>query len=358
MADADAEPRLDEIEGWPLPEAQERWLGDVAAERVLLDAYRSGRMHHAWLIGGPKGVGKATLAYRFARFVLHHPTPASVPDEASDLTIPSTASSFRRIAAGGHSNVIALSRPWDSKSKRFRTALTVDEIRRLIPFFGSTAGEEGWRVAIVDRADDMNRNAANALLKLLEEPPSRALFLVLSDTPGRLLPTIRSRCRRITLMPLPQSAIEQALLSEDAEQADRRLAAELAGGSLRKAILLVQEDGVAIYRDLVGLLARLPRLDLEQAYGLAERVARRENEALYDIVIDLIRDWLWRRVRGLPEPYRPEGTEGVFDAMPLAAWAKVWEKLEKSVALTDELNLDRKQLIMSLLTSLSSAVRM
>jgi DNA polymerase-3 subunit delta' len=143
--------RLDKIGDWPAPEERADWLGEPLAERTLLAAYRSGRMHHGWLIGGPKGIGKATLAYRFARFAFANPDPAAAAvAEAEDLSIPAEHPAFRRVANRAHPNLLVLERPYDDEKKRYRTELTVPEIRRTVSFFGSTSGEPGWRIAIVD----------------------------------------------------------------------------------------------------------------------------------------------------------------------------------------------------------------
>ncbi|MBN9021107.1 MAG: DNA polymerase III subunit delta', partial [Rhizobiales bacterium] len=249
---ADEFSRLDSLEGWLPPEAQPRWHGAPGAEAALLDAYRGGRMHHAWLIGGAKGIGKATLAYRFARFALANPDPRSAAvAAATDLSVPEAGPAFRKVAGRAHPNLLTLERPWDDKNKRFKTELPVDEVRKTVGFFGSTGGEGGWRIAVVDPADEMNPSAANALLKILEEPPARSLFLVISHTPGRLLPTIRSRCRRLDLVPLDPEAIVAAIRENGSIAAgddDIRLAAMLAEGSLRRAILLLEQDGIDTYR--------------------------------------------------------------------------------------------------------------
>ena len=214
MADADIDDliRFDRIEGWPAPEEQPAWFGDPAPEQKLLDAFRSGRMHHAWLIGGPKGIGKATLAYRFARFVLAHPDPKSdAVAAARDLAVAEANPAFRKVASRAHPNLLVLERPYDEQGKRFKTKVAVDEIRKTVSFFGSTGGEDNWRIAIVDPADDMNDSSANALLKILEEPPARSLFLIVAHAPGRSLATIRSRCRRLDVPPLSADAIRMAI---------------------------------------------------------------------------------------------------------------------------------------------------
>jgi DNA polymerase-3 subunit delta' len=359
---ADEIARLDALDGWPPPEAQPRWYGEPAAETMLLDAYRGGRMHHAWLLGGPKGIGKATLAYRFARFALANPDPASpAVAGALDLAVPEESPAFRKVVGRAHPNLLAMERPWDDKSKRYKTELAVDEIRRTVGFFGSTSGEGGWRIAIVDPADDMNPSAANALLKVLEEPPSRSLFFITSHTPGRLLPTIRSRCRRLDLTPLSAETIAMAIRdngSIDADEEDIPLAAWLAQGSLRRAILLLEEDGISTYRAFARFAAHVGDPDIAAMHALADSVSGRGANDAYEGFIETVRAWLGRRVRGEPEPAAEAAPGEAVRAVPLARWAEVWEKVAQSSAEADDLNLDRKQVVLSILMSLARAARM
>jgi DNA polymerase III subunit delta' len=362
MAEAKEAPRLDSLDGWPPPEAQSLWYGDGSAERTLLDAYRGGRMHHAWLIGGPKGIGKATLAYRFARFAFAHSNPGSAAvAAAANLAVPEDHPAFRRVAGRAHPNLLALERPWKEDRKRFLTELTVDEIRRTVAFFGSTSGEGGWRIAIVDPADEMNPSAANALLKVLEEPPARSLFFIISHTPGRLLPTIRSRCRRLDLPPLGAETIETAIRDNgdgDLDAEDIALAAVLAQGSLRGAILLLQEDGIDTYRAFARLAATAPDVDVAAMHALADRVSGRTADDAYYGFIDMVRAWLGRRVRGEAEPTPDTAPSAAIRAASLARWAEVWEKVTASSTEAEDLNLDRKQVVLSILMSLSRAARM
>jgi len=349
--------RFDGIDGWPTPEAQDQWYGEARAEEVLLDAYRSRRMHHAWLLTGPKGIGKATLAYRFARFAFAHPDPsAPAVAAAKTLAIPENNPAFRRVAARAHPNLLALERPYDEDRKRYRTELTVAEIRRTVSFFGSTAAETGWRIAIVDPADDMNPSAANALLKILEEPPARALFFVIGHVAGKLLPTIRSRCRRLDVSPLPPAAIEAAVLSRapKTKKKDLALASQLADGSLRRAILLIEEEGIDTYRAMSALLAGLPDVDVPAMHAFADQVSGRGNDDAYHGFLELLRGWLARRVRRQPEPDGGSPAPGV----PLERWAQVWEKVQLSSEDAEEYNLDRKQLVLSIFMTLARETRM
>ena len=184
-------------------------LGREAAESALRRLFESGRLPHALLLSGPRGIGKATLAFRFARFVLANgagegsPGGLSGGSEESGLAIAPESGTFRRVASGGHADLLTVERAYDPRRRRLRGEIVVEDTREIAAFLRLTPAEGGWRVVIVDGADEMNRNAANALLKILEEPPRRALLLLVAHSPGRLLPTIRSRCRRFPLAPLP-----------------------------------------------------------------------------------------------------------------------------------------------------------
>ncbi|HUG61808.1 MAG TPA: DNA polymerase III subunit delta', partial [Methylomirabilota bacterium] len=296
----------DWIEGLPLPREQTKLVGHADVARELHEAYRSGRMHHAVLLTGPKGIGKATLAFRFARFALSHPDPAAAPPAEGDPLSPVDSRVGGQVSAGAHPNILHLKRPYDEKDKKLKTVLTVDEVRRSVPFFGSSAGGRGYRIAIVDAADDMNPQAANALLKLLEEPPSRAFFLVLSHAPGSLLPTIRSRCRRMPLTPLDADEIDAAVttLGLSVEEGDKPALAAISEGSVRRACELIESDGLELYRAFQSLTEALPALDRTALHRFAERAGGgRRGDATLGLVADLARGWLSERIRsGLGEP--------------------------------------------------------
>src|ERR1700755_1194315 len=226
-------------------------FGHREAEAALLNAYRSGRIPHAWLIGGAQGIGKATLAYRMARFVLSHGNPGSDDvSRAETLQIDPSDPVARQVATGAHGGLLTLERSLNDKGV-MRTVITVDETRETISFFGSTAAAEGWRVCIVDTVDELNANAANALLKVLEEPPERSLFLLLSHAPARVLPTIQSRCRKLPLRPLSSDqVIRAAAESTGLDAADPALiaAAEAAEGSVARALMLVSGDALGLHQ--------------------------------------------------------------------------------------------------------------
>ena len=205
-------PEPDRVPGAPHPRHTDRVIGQDNAIAEFMEAAQGGRLHHAWLLTGPRGVGKATLAWAIARWML---SGASGPFGATDTP------EARRVAALSEPRLHLVRRPWDDKAGRLSAQITVDEIRRLLSFFHLSAAEGGRRVAIIDAADDMNLAAANALLKVLEEPPADALILKIAHQPAGLLPTIRSRCRTLRLSPLTPAQMGNVLahlgIDEDAE---------------------------------------------------------------------------------------------------------------------------------------------
>jgi DNA polymerase-3 subunit delta' len=348
-------PEADRLNGFPHPRETRKLLGHAETERELAQAFASGRMHHAWLIAGPEGIGKATLAYCLARYIL---APRVARDaSASTLAIAPDSATARQIRALAHPGLLVLRRPYDVRSKRHAASIPVDEVRRLKAFLGLTAGEDTWRVVIVDAADDLNVNAANALLKSLEEPPIRALFLLIASAPSRLLPTVRSRCRRLHLAPLTGMALRQA--SEAALAAaemalpdpDRwPLLERLAEGSVRRALLLVGSGGLELNERIAAVLAALPRVDWPAAHALADQLSQSANEQRFEAFYDLLLEMLWRVVhaRALASAAAPEGAlaQRLIPAARLPAWAALWEDIGRERAEAALLNLDKRALVL------------
>jgi DNA polymerase-3 subunit delta' len=325
-------------------------FGHHEAEAALLNAYRSGRIPHAWLIGGAQGIGKATLAYRMARFALAHRDPlAASVQRADSLNVDASDPVARRIAAGAHGGLLVLQRTANDKGV-MRTVITVDETRETITFFGSTAAEAGWRVCVVDTVDELNPNAANALLKVLEEPPHQSLFLLVSHSPGRVLPTILSRCRRLPLRPLAKADVIQAVSRATGLTSDDRSlleAAEAAEGSVARALTLLGGDAVKLHHKTAALLATLPRVDPRELHALGDALGGSDKVALATFV-DSIERWVGARMR----------TEDPNADLPrLARLAEVWEKIARAARDTAEYNLERKPLVFSVFGMLAEATR-
>lgn len=341
-------PESDRVPGLPHPRETLDLVGHEPAQQVFLEAVRQGRLHHAWLIGGPEGVGKATLAYRMARLVL---------SGADRLDLPAGHSVVRQIAAQAHPDLLVLRRPWDDKTKRLKTVLPVDEVRRLAGFFGRHAGAGGWRVVIVDAADHMNPNAANALLKVLEEPPKRALLLLISHAPARMLPTIRSRCRTLTLRPLAPEALAEVVnrhLDAPLAEADRVLLAHLSRGSAGRALQLASQDGMGFYRELTQVFAGLPGLDAGALHRLAGRFgAAAGGEQTFAVMTELFGDAVESVIHlksgdaKIPPGPAGEALARAADCGRLDRWLGAWDKVTALFRDTAALNLDRRQAFLS-----------
>ena len=321
-------------------------LGHDAAEREFLAVYRSGRIPHAWLIAGEPGIGKATTAYRIARFVLAHPDPSRI-STATSLALDPDHPTARRVAVNAHPDLLALERTFGDNGK-MRTVITVEQVRRLATFFGSTAGEGGWRVCIVDSADELKYpEGSNALLKMLEEPPPRSLFLLASHAPGRLLPTIRSRCRRLALKPLGQGDVVRATavaLGVDAGDPAIAKAAAAARGSVSRAIALAGGPMLALREKVAELLMALPSADPHALHALGDQLDR--DRGLLDVFVGAIRDWLSARLD--VEANNPGG---------LARTADLWDRLNRSARDVEIYNLERKPWVFTIFGLLAEASR-
>ncbi len=332
----------------PAPRENPCLLGHAAAEAVTDEAIRAGRIHHAWLLTGPEGIGKATLAYRFARRLLAGPNApaASVNDPASPV--------FRRVAAGTHADLLTIEREWDDKRKRLRSEIVVDSARGVADFLRLTPAEGGWRLVIVDGAEHLNRNAANALLKVLEEPPPRAVLLLVCASPGRLLPTIRSRCRRLRLGELGPLAMDRVLTRclPNMDAAGRTALAALSDGSPGRAVALAEEQGVEIAALVSDVLRAAPNLPVLRAHEVADKLAR--NDAGFATFMDLLRDAISAAVRNAVRGQADAGQQRLASLRPLAEWGDLWHALTRLQDDTERFNLDKRHAIVSSLDLLNA----
>jgi DNA polymerase III subunit delta' len=333
----------DPREGEHHPRRRTDLKGHRAAEELLLRQYVSGRMHHGWLFAGPRGIGKMTLAYRLARFLLTHPDPLST-DERTSLYVAPESPVARRIAARGHSDLFTLERAYDAKSERLKTEIAVDHVRRASGFFARTAGEGGWRICIVDAAEDLNTESANALLKILEEPPAHSLFILVSHQPGRLLATIRSRCLRLDLNPLSEAdtiAVLEGITDQGPE--DIKRAAQLSRGSPGGALELLNSDGAKYFDLLRQLMSRSHALDISEKISIADGFQGREMGEDFMIFSELL-------LTHVADLARRSALVGQGAALALAH-----EDIGHSLRQANALNLDRRQTILDVLAILGSA---
>jgi DNA polymerase-3 subunit delta' len=297
-------------------------------------------MHHAILIEGPQGIGKATLAYRFARHMLAHPDPHLAPpirlhDPDPDDPLPG------RLPAALRTICCIWRGRWMRRPAKVKSVITVDEIRKAGKFFGQTSGTGNWRIAIIDPADDLNRNAANALLKILEEPPKRSLFLVLSHTPGRLLPTIRSRCLSLRLQPLSAPDLDLALGHLGAAPGEADAIIRLSEGSVARALLLRNYGGAEIAEAFVDIIERGSLTNREPIHKLAETLSARDRDVAYQFFTELVID----RIQAMA---RDAGSAG--DLNEADRLARLSVELAEHFATAAAYNLDRKQTVIHVFT--------
>lgn len=346
------------------PRTTAELLGQGAAEAALVDSYRSGRLPHAWLVTGPAGIGKATLAYRFARFLFAGGNPA-----AGTLEVPESHPVFRRVASGGHADLITVERQFDEEKGKRRKDIAVDDVRKISPFLHLTAAEGGWRVVIVDGADGMNRSGQNAVLKILEEPPKGALLMLISERPLSLLPTIRSRCRTLSMPPLDDETVD-ALIASHRPGLDAKARANLvriAEGSIGQALEIADNDGLTLLTNFLSIAAGDP-VDWPAAHALGDKLGAATADDSYKTLVLLVVGWLSRTARRAGHGVFPANeVELMKGERELAARLvgggrleralEVWEKVSNLFARSDGANLDRRLTVISALDTVNAALR-
>lgn len=359
-------PEPDRVEGAPHPRETPRLYGQEGAERTFLDAWSRGRLHHGWLITGPRGTGKATLAWRIARFLRAEEPGGGLFGPPDTLDIPADHPVARLVAAGSDPGILSIRRGPDEKNTRLKTQITVDEVRKLRDFFGLSAAEGGWRVVIVDPADELNASAANAILKLLEEPPARAMVLMVAHQPSMLLPTIRSRCRELRLTGLDPDTLSRALQAVTGEIDEAGALAQLSAGSVGEALRVLNGGGLALYAEITALLSGLPRLPRPELLKLCNSLAGREAAPRFDLTVRLLDLALARLARsGATGQTLPEAAPGEAalharlapDARAARLWADLAADLGNRARAARAVNLDPGALVLDMFLRLESAAR-
>jgi DNA polymerase-3 subunit delta' len=340
----------DQLDGAPHPREQTVFFGHPEAELTFLNAIAAGRLHHAWLLGGARGIGKATLAYRVARYLLAGEGRVAVSQ--TTLDVEPNHPIARQVAARSHPDLAVVRRGLRKDGKGYSAEIGVEHVRRALELFASTAGRGGYRICIVDTADELNASSANALLKVIEEPPPRSIFLIVSHNPQRLLPTLRSRCRKLLLRPLDEPDLRTALRSlgepwSGLEEGTLAPAIGLAEGSVARAIEMLDEDKAAIVAGANALLDELPRLDLKRVLAFADKVSQRGAEDSLRLTLDTALGWASKSLRA----------KAVTGAARLAPLVEVCEKVARGAREAEEFNLDKRPVVISMFGDLAEAVR-
>jgi DNA polymerase III subunit delta' len=336
----------DSLDGVPDPAENIAVFGHAALEAQFTAAYRAGKLPHALVFAGPRGIGKASMAFQLAHYLLSNPSPQTAPEQFAPRDPASSL--YRQVASGAHPSLLHLTRPFNEKTKTFKTALTVDEIRRVGRFLSLTAHDGGYRLVIVDPADDMNTSAANALLKSLEEPPSRTLFVLIAHSVGRLLPTIRSRCQIVRFLPLADADLLAALaaVGKGPEPASRAAMLSRAAGSPRNAIILADYGGVEI-SDAVDRLLAAGDPDATEAHRLAEAVGGRDGSIPFAIFNTHVLDYLAAAASSAAER---------GDIERAGRTAELWHATRSTISEAETYNLDRKQHALGLIYRLGREI--
>jgi DNA polymerase III subunit delta' len=333
------------------PRLTPRLLGQEAAEQRLIAAWQSGRLHHAWLLAGPRGIGKATLAYRFARFLFNHPEPSQSGTPQSLEVAPDCAAA-KLVAARSHPDLLVVERAIDPKKERLKSAISVEDSRVASQFFSLSPAMGGWRICIVDAADDLNSESANSLLKVLEEPPARSVFLIVAHAPGRLLATIRSRAVKLDLQPLATEAVVEVMegLGAGTKSSADELAAiaGLAQGSPGRALDLIGSQGARLFLKFQDVADRPPPFARAPLLEIAAQLRRVDAAEDFPVFSDLLSDWVaaTAKVRAM--------AGGAGAAQP---WARAHQDIGHSIRRANALNLDRRQVLLEAFASIEEAAR-
>ena len=359
----DTDAAVPDIDGDDAPRLTRALTGHGQSQAEFLSALQGNRLPHAWLLSGPKGIGKASFAYLVARAVLGH----AQPQQIKALSPAEDNPTARLIEDSVHPDLYVLKRSYNEKTGKFRNDISVEETVLMKRAFELSASRGGWRVAIIDSIDEMNKNSVNALLKLIEEPPEKCLFLIISHHPGRVLDTIRSRCRRLSFNALSEAEL-QHIIGDKLDAIDPNEAAAaafLADGSVGQALALAEHGGFDLYRDMIGVLETLPQLDVERLHGLAGRFGARAAPETFPLFCHLLSAWLHRiaRCAATGAPYQPvfEGEAAlaarlIGGELPLEPLVTLWENTQADMRRVDALNLDKKQTVLDWFAALADAL--
>lgn len=345
------------------PRQSAECLGHGSAENGLAALAAADRLPHALIFAGPQGIGKATLAFRLARFLLKGERGGET------LAVPPSDPVFTRVAAGGHPDLLYIERQFDDKKGRLRESVDVDEVRKVTPFLRLTASrQDGWRIVIVDDADTMNRNAQNAILKILEEPPPRALLVLIAHCPGSLIPTIRSRARTIALHPPEQSVFDTLLKRHDPSLTPSGLSLlhGITGGSIGRAVRLCGEEGGGGTDSVVRVLDLLKNwtaFDWVSIHRLADNLGKPGQEqglsAFRDVLLWAVETMTRTLARGTPLPpvLDDASLRRLRDRLSLAGWNEICGALHAHFDTVQNASLDKRHAVTGAFTLIEDAAR-
>lgn len=349
------------IEKFDHPRSMTFLMGHEAVEKELLDLFNSGRMPHGIILSGVSGIGKATLAYRFARFLLKHGNADDNQDSLfgdgggdtpTSLDVAADDPVFSKVSSGGHPDLLTIERLYDATKNKTAATLAVSELRRVEPFLRMTSSNGGWRVVIIDDADTMNRNAQNALLKILEEPPKKTLIMLVTHRLGALIPTIRSRTRLLNIKPLPQPTISELLnlKGHELDLNQKQIITAMAENSFGQSCNILEQGGLESFATIITMLQDISWTDI---HAFADQLGRAGQEQAYqnfkDTILWIYKSLSFAKARGLPlspDALNTEPLSTILNNSSLAQLLKICENLSSQFDQTERSNLDKKQAIL------------
>ncbi|PCJ99962.1 MAG: ATPase [Zetaproteobacteria bacterium] len=340
--------------------------GHDEQEKLFLDLFEKDSLPHAMIFSGANGIGKSTMAFRLARFLLKHGKQASNQDslfggedikhDVSSLDVAADDPVFARIASGGHADFLYINRYYDPAKDKLDANLKVDALRKIAPFLRKTASEGGWRIVIVDDADTMNRNAQNAILKILEEPPANVLIILIAHRPGMLIPTIRSRTRFIQFSPLSRDIMSD-LLNKGQEHtalsvAQLDILSALSEGSIGRALNFIERDGFESLSQILDHLDGAPNWDWVKIHQLSATLSSPSQDKQYRMFVELLQ-WVFRQMlfikaRGgeeLPIFLQHEALENIMLHYSLEKLISITDGLKSHFERVEFSNLDRRDAV-------------
>lgn len=351
-----------EPDGLKPPRDSTLCLGHTTIEKTLLDYIASGAVPHAMIFAGPIGIGKSTMAFRLARYLLKNGTPDMAQDSLfgdaplapTSLDVDANDPTFTKVAAGGHPDFLSLEYSLDPKKSGKEAPIDVYTARKVAPFLRMTASNGGWRVVIVDNADTLNRNSQNALLKILEEPPSNALLILVTHRLGAMIPTIRSRCRVLHFDPLDADNLAELMKREVGDTLsgrDLQMLNLMSAGSIGSAQKIIETAGLETAQSVLSILENYPRFNFVDIHHLAENAGRfGSNDSVFKNIestfLTIVENIIFARAKnmgGLPAPLDDNALAAMMNAHNIETWLDIFEKLKSHFAQVNFSNLDKRQ---------------
>lgn len=335
------------------PKSNTHLFGHSQTQEMLIREFRAGRLAHGLIFSGVKGIGKATLAYHFARMLL---------SGREDMNLPETSPIFARIIANSHTDLLVVEPAYDEKKEEYATEISAEIAREIPKFLSLTPAEGAWRVVIIDSADVLNDKSANAILKILEEPPKQTILILIAHNVGRLLPTIRSRCRVVSLKPLSYDDFSQAVRLSVLELYGEELAmlAVMSAHSVGVALELHEKGALKLYNETLDLISSAQKLDNQAVLKFCEQIGSGKkahgNWQLFMHITLCILERITKQAAGVESQKisdaETQKLQKIASLHNAEIWAEKWQQAGEEFQIAQKFHLDYKQVALVFFHSL------